>query len=354
MRIRHFALGVLLLLLSSGSVFAQAARMNTTTGIMYVRSLDRLFISQGTVTVNTNPTINATVTWNEGSTAFTGFKLTITDTASAAGSLAVNILGGAAGTTTLFSVDKAGVLTTAGAGSLVFGARGSLSASADGVFVLKENDGDGFSRIAFGGTTSSYPAISRLSTALEAVLADASAWAPFRGSVLTSTDARITAGSGTGITVNQLGGIYEQNYKATIASTQFVTNGVTHDVTVATLPAKTILHAIYADLTQTFACTAVCTTATLSMTVGSSAGGNDLLTTFDVDAATLQRGLVDGDLGTGINRANAVQGGKLFSWTATTPVSLRMTSGTGALGDGTATNLSQGSITVYLITTRLP
>ena len=46
--------------------------------------------------------------------------------------------------------------------------------------------------------------------------------------------------------------------------------------------------------------------------------------------------------------------GDLASWSATTAVTLRLTSGTGNIGNGTVTNLSQGSVTVYLTALILP
>lgn len=54
---------------------------------------------------------NWTQTWNAGGVTFRGFDITITDTASAAGSTGFRVLGGAAGTTVEFSVDKSGNLT---------------------------------------------------------------------------------------------------------------------------------------------------------------------------------------------------------------------------------------------------
>jgi hypothetical protein len=208
--------------------------------------------------------------------------------------------------------------------------------------------------IGIGGCTSGFPAVKRNGASLQVKLADDSASAILSGSILYSLNAAPTNGSGTGITVNDSGMLRTSVYQVTVASTAFVSAAVTSDVTIATLPAKTQLLAVYADLTQVFACTATCTTATLSFTLGSSAGGTDLLLTFDADAATLQRGLADADLGASLTRATAIQGGKIFSWSATTPVSLRLTSGTGNIGTGAATNLSQGSITFYLVTTRLP
>ena len=83
-----------------------------------------------------------------------------------------------------------------------------------------------------------------------------------------------------------------------------------------------------------------------------SAGANEYLVLFDADAATGWFGGADAELGTALARATAVQGGKLSI--AGNIVSLRLTSGTGNIGNGAATNLSQGSITFYLVTERLP
>jgi hypothetical protein len=60
------------------------------------------------------PIYSMTDTWNAAGTVFRGIRMTITDTASAAGSKAVEILGGAAGTTDLFSITKTGAATAAG------------------------------------------------------------------------------------------------------------------------------------------------------------------------------------------------------------------------------------------------
>ena len=50
----------------------------------------------------------------------------------------------------------------------------------------------------------------------------------------------------------------------------------------------------------------------------------------------------------------AKNSGVLFSWTGTTTLTYRITSAVGNLGDGAATNLSQGTITFYLVTIVMP
>jgi hypothetical protein len=60
---------------------------------------------------------------------------------------------------------------------LFFGNRGSFGAALDGVFCLRDNAGTSFSRLQFGGTSASFPAIKRSSAVLQARLADDSAFA---------------------------------------------------------------------------------------------------------------------------------------------------------------------------------
>lgn len=74
--------------------------------------LDTIKATLGTVTTNL-PVLTATVTWNEGSTAFDGLKLVATDNASAVGSLLLDLHAGAA-PTSKFSVRKDGLVTAAG------------------------------------------------------------------------------------------------------------------------------------------------------------------------------------------------------------------------------------------------
>lgn len=69
-----------------------------------------LVITGGTVTTST-PVVDGTQTWNSAGVTFTGLKLNVTDTTSAAASLLVD-LQVAAGS--MFKVSKAGVMTIAG------------------------------------------------------------------------------------------------------------------------------------------------------------------------------------------------------------------------------------------------
>jgi hypothetical protein len=68
----------------------------------------QLFATQGTLTTSSQPYINHTATWNDGAVVFTGFKSNITDTASDAGSLLMDLQ---VGGSSKFSVSKLGVVT---------------------------------------------------------------------------------------------------------------------------------------------------------------------------------------------------------------------------------------------------
>lgn len=109
---------------------------------------------------------------------------------------------GAAGATRPRNVYIAGTLTTgntitatganmiAGAtGSYLFGGFGGLSGVSDGVFYLRNNANNDFGRLNFGGTTSSFPALKRSATVLQARLADDSTFAPLQGNLRTQANA---------------------------------------------------------------------------------------------------------------------------------------------------------------------
>jgi hypothetical protein len=240
-----------------------------------------------------------------------------------------------------------GTLTGVGTGSQIGGA-------SDGVISLTNAAATDFTRLQFGGTTSSFPAWARTGAVLIASLADGSGYARVNMADASVVNADIVFGSGTGIAVQASGLVRRVVYKVIISSPAFITAGLTSDITLATLPAKTALVGVYGEMTQYFACTATCTSSTLSATVGTATGGAQVLASWDMDATTTSLGSVDAQLGTSMTRAGAIQGGVMPAFGGTNIISMRLTSGTGNIGTGAATNLSQGSVTFYLITERLP
>lgn len=187
----------------------------TTPAYSATPTISRLTVTGGTVTAST-PLLSGTETWNNAGVSFIGTTYTYTETASAAGSRYLQILGGAAGATDEFYVQKGGTvfangaLTTAsdlqvGAARFMYwNTRTQLSSPSDGLLLAQNTAGTDFSRLLFGGTTSSFPAIKRSSTTLAMRLADDSGDAPTSAASFTtggySSGARSTSGAMQSVT----------------------------------------------------------------------------------------------------------------------------------------------------------
>jgi len=165
---------------------------------------------------------------------------------------------------------------------------------------------------------------------------------------------KLTPGAGTGITVNDPGSVRTQVYKVSLAKEAFAAAAVTNNTVIATMPVGTILHSVVARVTQAFVCAAVCTTATLSATLGIAPGGTEFLVSFDLDAAIATFGDANAEMGSALSIAGQFNSGYVSSFTQAEPVTLQATSGTGNWGDGVNTNLSAGAVTFYLLATVLP
>lgn len=147
-----------------------------------------------------------TDTWTDGGVTYTAVKMNVTDTASAAGALLMDLqIGGSS----LFRADKngsvvaQGSLSTGSNANIGWGSRTQLQSPSNGVMTMFNVSGTDFARLQFGGTTSSFPALKRSSTAIAVRLADDSADAPLTASYLktaTTTVASLpaagTAGAG--------------------------------------------------------------------------------------------------------------------------------------------------------------
>jgi hypothetical protein len=152
---------------------------------------------------------NLTDTWNAGATVFSAIKMNVTDTASAAGSLLIDLQ---VGGTSKFKVDKTGALTAAGvtasgniqSGSFMLGGSGGSNFYAFSSSAIMWSDGatnivfgnyaiptTNFNMLKFGGVSASFPALKRSAAALQVRLADDSAFAVIQGKL--TTDAAYTA-----------------------------------------------------------------------------------------------------------------------------------------------------------------
>ena len=115
----------------------------------------------------------AATTWNTAGTAF-GIN---TPSGFTGNSVDIKINGGA---TSAFTINAGGSVTAnsslnAGAGSIFgFSSRSNMKSPADGIIQLSNNAVTSFTRLDFGGITSSFPAIQVNGTSLQAELADGS------------------------------------------------------------------------------------------------------------------------------------------------------------------------------------
>lgn len=156
---------------------------------------------------------------------------------------------------------------------------------------------------------------------------------------------------GAELTVNNTGELRRQVFTGTADFGDFTAAATTDDYTIGTLPAKTVIYRIVADVITPFVCAAVCTTAQLSMTCGKTAGGNEYLASFDIDAAAAVFGDGIAEVGAAINATNLQD---IPSWAGTTTLQCRLTSGIGNIGDGATTNFNAGQIKFYVDYAVLP
>lgn len=162
--------------------------------------------------------------------------------------------------------------------------------------------------------------------------------------------AQLSPSNVPGLTVVDFGSTRRVTAAYTLSYTGIFCLNTFCDVSIATIPKKSRVVAVIADVTQAFVCAGTCTTSTLSFTTGRTAGGNEYLISIDADAAAARFGLINNDLGASIKTSatTPVNGGEIATWTADTTLQIRFTSGTGNLGTGTATNMNAGSITFYV------
>lgn len=91
---------------STRLLFDAAGVVSETDGATWDATNKALTVGGATVTTS-NPVLNLTQTWNAGAVAFTGIKLNVTNTASAAASLLMDLQ---VGSTSVFTVNKSGCL----------------------------------------------------------------------------------------------------------------------------------------------------------------------------------------------------------------------------------------------------
>ena len=159
-------------------------------------------ITGGTVTASA-PVLNATQTWNNAAVAFSGIFANFTNTASLSTSKPLQIQ---VGGSNVFYVDTSGSTVATGniyaGGGNAFAWSGSslITAPSDGIIRLSNAALTGFTRLQFGGTTSSFPAIKRNGAVMNFVLADDSAFATVAtGTVVASIGSAFQWNAGSAI-----------------------------------------------------------------------------------------------------------------------------------------------------------
>jgi hypothetical protein len=161
----------------------------------------------------------------------------------------------------------------------------------------------------------------------------------YSGPGFNSSVTQVTQASATGTAIYYNGDHRAGCYKMVLYYTAFTAAALTQDVTIATLPAKTRVTSIIVDTPYNYWGTGA---GVYTLRVGHTTGGQEYILDHDVRSGAVTKGLVDGDLGTSINRANAVQGGHIPSWTTTTAITARLTS------DVNVSNITAGQTDIYI------
>ena len=196
---RRLILTALLVALFAVPAAAQVVIVPAPWGTTSGKPFDPLYakgvvVSGGTVTTTATPFLSIAGTWNDAGTTHTGVKVNITDTASASGSLLMDLQ---VGGVSKFSISKAGNTAISGsfsaAGGFYVTNKLGFESPTNGVATLLNWAGTGFTRLNFGGTTSSFPALKVVGNALSARLADDSADTGFAASYLVTNYVKTTA-----------------------------------------------------------------------------------------------------------------------------------------------------------------
>ena len=153
--------------------------------------------------------IDLATTWNNGANTPTAIKLDVLDTASNASSLLMDLK---VGGVSKFNVYKNGTISgqaflNQAAGAFYWSSRSQIQSPADGVIALYNAAATDFTRLQFGGTSASFPALKRVAAELDARLADDSGYAAVRAyavilnggtTIQDSADGVLTLSNGAG------------------------------------------------------------------------------------------------------------------------------------------------------------
>ncbi len=280
-RVLQFGLAGLLLV---GVVFAQSAPLPAGLGTPTLGSTGTY---SGNVTVGGNLAVTGTST-HTGATTLTGATVAGAMQATGYGNAATSASGAAQGIS--FSGSDTKINTPAG-------------------FTIHMADGSGNNFAKFVAAGMNYSGVS---------------------------DIAGTAGSGTGITVNNTAAVRTFVHKITVAETALTAAATTQDVTLWTVAAKTKITRVIAQTTVGFTGGTI---AAATITCGSAAGGAQYILSGSVFAASVL-GDVVAEIGAGLVSATLAD---IPSFSTTTDISCRFTT----VGDDVV-NATAGSVTFYI------
>lgn len=152
-------------------------------------------------TSGTNNFLSITPTYNQASGNAANTDLLIQRTETAVGSGTQNLIqAGTAASPSLFTVSNLGTVVAAGnmrvAGSseFSFSSQSKITSASDGVMRVSNNAGTDFTRLQFGGTTSSFPSLKRSGGELHVRLADDSAYANLQAATISANTSLLFGG----------------------------------------------------------------------------------------------------------------------------------------------------------------
>lgn len=149
----------------------------------------------------------------------------------------------------------------------------------------------------------------------------------------------------TGLTATYNGTPTRGLFKVSVPKELFVAAATTQALDICTLPAKGRVVGAWLDVTTKLAGLS----STITLMLGDETDDNSMILAADVKTAAVTLGLVDADLGVGLALGTSVNGGYIPSWTAAKKIQLKLTSGSGNIGNGTVTNLTTGVMVVYVL-----
>jgi hypothetical protein len=159
-----------------------------------------LSANNGTLT-SSSPAFTLAQTWNSAGVVFTALRANVTDTASASGSLLLDLQTGG---TSRAKIDKSGNLTalsfTCTQNSTLDGIITRQAAfyggsDSNGTLIFQNSNFNNFNMLKLGGTSSSFPSLKRSSAILQVRLADDSGYTTLDAQIRLQGTAPATAGA---------------------------------------------------------------------------------------------------------------------------------------------------------------